>query len=243
MKAKSTNTAEMWSAERIKELTMKKINGEAAETPARAKAPRRGIKRSAAVVLAAVLALSLMTAALAATNSFGARVAPSPSPSPVEPSPTEPPTPVIDKITVKVPGCDAAFTLENVCAVYQSTYFEEGNTTSYNFFFLDDKGKVSCDSAAWTSYNAAWPYWDKTVDMPYVRYESYDGPWSVGYPEEWRGAASWRLGTYGVVMTEDGITDYWNSAYLGGISFMFMQGLGDVIGGENLHPIEELAVG
>ncbi|MDR1737087.1 MAG: hypothetical protein LBR85_09510 [Oscillospiraceae bacterium] len=64
---------ETWSAERIKELTMKKIQSRAAGAPAEQDAvtPRKGLPRFAVLAASLVVALSVTTAALAATGALG----------------------------------------------------------------------------------------------------------------------------------------------------------------------------
>lgn len=50
-----------------------------------------------------------------------------------------------EKISIKIPGCNATFTLENVSEEYGLV---QGNVPEYIFAFPGENGKVTCDTRA-----------------------------------------------------------------------------------------------
>jgi hypothetical protein len=221
---------------------------------------KKGIKMKHTNIRRAVALLALLATLLAAAGCTGARAGykadPSPSPS-SEPSPSPTQTPVLDAITIKIPGNDAEFTLKNVAAEYWKTSSPNGGYDVYYFVFFGDDAGFSCDTAA----NISWYYslmtrnWTEEEEAASPRRGNleYDGPWSVGFPDEWRGTDGKFMSTYDIAVYETGLLGipfdglpHITGDTVAHVTFQFFynsDGIAFSADLDGVRPVAELAVG
>ena len=91
----------------------------------------------------------------------------------------------VSQISIKIPACDAVFTLENVRAEYVIATSRYNDLPIYRFALLGTGGKVTCDLAA--EIDVSYTRIDVKPENSEIQGGGYPAPagWSESYPARW----------------------------------------------------------
>ena len=126
----------------------------------------------------------------------------------------------LQTVTIKIPGSDAIFTLENVSAEYVLTTSSDG-LPLYRFAFPGDYGKVTCDQSADVDAVYSWLDVNPQNSGGGGGEQTMPAGWSVGYPSDWIGADGEGLVDMFLTIRDDGTLIGWEKPAVALVEFNF----------------------